>query len=373
MIPQRIPQLTFTRFIAATTVVVFHWSLHTDGLAVAIRPWGATLASTMVSYFFVLSGFIMAWVYVRTEQGLRPLAYWGRRVARIYPVYLLGVVWMAALLSAGIGDTRHDAKALLLNVLMLQSWLPAFALSVNAPGWSLSAEASFYAIFPALAVVLVGLRRPSAVLAATAGVWLISQVVFHALLMQINVNHPVVSHEFLYYNPLMHVSSFVVGAGAATALIRWRERVPAPTEPLPTGWPPVVYLVAISLMIAGTWNLGRINSFFEIPFSPTNGLLAPAFAVFISALALDRTRVSEVLGGRALVILGEMSYGIYILHLPLSWSLRAIVPASFEVDHPIALFCIYAILLVLVAYSSLRWFETPLRLALRSALAKQTT
>lgn len=361
-------QITFTRFVAAMTVVVFHWALHTPALKVAIFDYRLLLGPTMVSYFFVLSGVIMAAVYYRPGVAFDPWTYWGKRVARIYPVYLVGVAWMAVLLHAGIGDTRHDWKALLLSALMLQAWIPAFALSVNAPGWSLSVEAFFYLLFPFALAAVSRMRRGLAIAASIAIFWLASQVIYHWALMRLFANAPVVGHEFLHYNPLMHLSSFLVGLGAGVWVSRHAARVAIARSARPSIVPLGIIALAVALIIAIALNFDRINTRLGIPLSPTNGLLAPLFALFIAALAVDGSWLSRLLGQGMFVLLGEISYAVYILHIPVAWSVRSVWNEQFAVAHPVAAFSLYLGVLLVVAYASFRWMETPLREWLRKRL-----
>ncbi|MFO1281637.1 MAG: acyltransferase [Burkholderiales bacterium] len=361
-------QLTFTRFIAAMSVVVYHWSLHTPALKAAIADYQVLLGPTMVSYFFVLSGFIMAAVYYRPGTVLDPWRYWTLRIARVYPVYLLGLMWMAALLHFGIGDTRHDWKALLLGALMLQAWSPVFALSVNAPGWSLSSEAFFYLVLPFVIAALARSGRAIAFVVAIAAFWLASQLVFHAALIKLYANTPVFSHATLFYNPALHLNSFLVGVGAGVLLRRFRE--PARTDAnarSPFGTLTLIVLTVVAV-ISVARNLDSINAAIGVPFSPTNGLFAPLFALLLVALAIDHSVVSWLFALRPLVVLGEISYAIYILHTPVAWSVRTALGDDFALAHSLRLFVLYFAALIGVSYASYRWLETPIRQWVRRRL-----
>ena len=109
-----------------------------------------------VSFFFVLSGFILVYTYAGREIDKRD--FYQARFARIYPAYLFSP---AALVAVFLLRRIENARPVLrirgaplrpgdrsLVLLLLQAWLPAAALSWNAVAWSLSVEAFFYAIFP---------------------------------------------------------------------------------------------------------------------------------------------------------------------------------------------------------------------------------
>ena len=94
----RIDQLTFTRFVAAMTVVFFHFGGNISYLNQ--EPWSALLraGNISVSYFFTLSGFIMAIAYYSLDNKMVDKArYAVARFARIYPIYLVGLLLMVPL------------------------------------------------------------------------------------------------------------------------------------------------------------------------------------------------------------------------------------------------------------------------------------
>jgi hypothetical protein len=79
-------QLTFTRFAAALTVVIFHYGRKI--FPFQIYPISSLIPTgqIFVSYFVVLSGFIMMLAYWPQTEGFKPWRYWLFRLARIYPV-----------------------------------------------------------------------------------------------------------------------------------------------------------------------------------------------------------------------------------------------------------------------------------------------
>ena len=97
-----------------------------------------------VTFFFILSGFVLAW---SSRVDDRPLNFYRRRFARIYPAYLV------ALLFAAVLWVLRDPVALLRGLLtpfLLQAWAPDSSsyFAINVPAWSFSVEAFFYLAFP---------------------------------------------------------------------------------------------------------------------------------------------------------------------------------------------------------------------------------
>jgi peptidoglycan/LPS O-acetylase OafA/YrhL len=358
-------QLTFTRFIAAMAVVVFHWAYFWPGLNDWMWQYRLHVGPTMVSYFYVLSGFIMTSVYLKPDGGLDRRRYWAARAARVYPVYLLGVALMAIPFGFGVEGTRLDPLALLLNLLLLQAWIPQYALSLNSPGWSLSVEAFFYLAFPWLLILMARTRSGRAMFVFTATVWLLTQVVYHWGYRRLLGHDPILSHELLHYHPLFHLNAFLIGMCAGIWVKRngqYLQALGARHRFVPLSVLCLSAAVAIALMT----RLNRASD--PILLSTTNGLIAPLFAVFVAALSIDGSRLSSVLRLAPFVLLGEISYAIYILQIPVAWFLRSMFSGQWTVA-PATLFVIYLVVLIAASFLVYRYYEKPLRAGLRRRLS----
>lgn len=144
-------QLTFTRFIAATFIVLFHFAgnlFPSDSEFIQVLRENFSLG---VSYFYVLSGFVMILAYGNQDR-VEPKKYFINRLARLFPLHLftLGLTMIVSLLVAinYLGDYKIDPTSFLLNLTLLQAWFPAYSLTFNVPSWSISVELFFYLAFP---------------------------------------------------------------------------------------------------------------------------------------------------------------------------------------------------------------------------------
>jgi peptidoglycan/LPS O-acetylase OafA/YrhL len=162
--PSRLDSLTGLRFFAAGIVFMHHaFELTTGTLREALLAvFGHGRAG--VSFFFVLSGFVLAW---SMRPGDRAGSFWRRRFARVWPAYAVAAV-AGYLISRYFDGRSFSLEKLAANLAMVQSWVPTkdWYFSVNAVGWSLSVEAFFYLTFPLYAAAILRMRfAPAAVLA----------------------------------------------------------------------------------------------------------------------------------------------------------------------------------------------------------------
>ena len=137
--------LQSVRWLTAMHIVAYHFLANTgNDLWDNFASWGAT----QLTYFFSLSGFILAYQY--TDRGVNNVGkFLFKRWARLYPTYLLSVIIQCiALPKVGI---PVDAGALVAVLFSLTTWIPRYFLNhINTPGWSVGAFLFQYLLFPTL-------------------------------------------------------------------------------------------------------------------------------------------------------------------------------------------------------------------------------
>ncbi len=173
--PRALPALTGLRGLAALWVVAFH---ATGFLAEA--PRGLDRRYLGVDLFFILSGYVLTHVYGdrlasgRMDEAMRFL---GRRIARLWPVWLAALGLFAAKAEIGRwtglgGDASRvgdDPSTWIVFALLVQSWGWVDPERLNPPGWSLSYEWAASLLFPALAVAVARLRSRAAAAVLAGG------------------------------------------------------------------------------------------------------------------------------------------------------------------------------------------------------------
>jgi peptidoglycan/LPS O-acetylase OafA/YrhL len=154
-----ITDLTICRAVFALWVFVYHVDLYA-GFSAYLGPFAGLVRSGFlgVDGFFFLSGLILARVH--PELAFQPETapnFWGRRLARIYPVHLVTILVLAVLVLTGLAmglsphsPARFTLLSLVENLLLIHGWGVANFLAWNYPSWSVSTEWAGYLAFPVL-------------------------------------------------------------------------------------------------------------------------------------------------------------------------------------------------------------------------------
>ena len=168
--PRQLPALTGIRGIAATCVVLYH-TYSDDHLPIIEEGYIG------VDLFFVLSGFVLSYVYFQDERLTTARGY-GRflwlRLARVYPLHLaslFAILFVTIALpdfTSTYEPSKFSAGAFGANLLLIQNW-GLYYQSWNVPSWSISAEWFAYLVFPLLILVACKISSRSVLVAmATA-------------------------------------------------------------------------------------------------------------------------------------------------------------------------------------------------------------
>jgi peptidoglycan/LPS O-acetylase OafA/YrhL len=323
-------------------------------------PFGNLIGSgyVAVSLFFVLSGFIISYTYLTQGGGLRgtPRNFYVSRFARIYPAYLLAFLLAAPTDIQASLHANHLGTAvgkLAVNALMVltmqQAWTPWTAWAWNFPAWSVSVEVFFYLLFPWIGPRLARVRSSSR-LPLAAAFWATSLCAPFALwLLKGRTGPPQLGDHLqmaVEFTPLLRLPEFAIGILLGRAFV---HRSPA-FDKLQNLSLPITALILGVLMFC--------------PFIPhpllASALMTPLFAALIVSLAMGKGLLARFLSLPLLILLGEASYGIYILQIPVSFLTRTPPPLTSP-----RLLAVYCLCLVAFAVLSFSLIETPMRRRIR--------
>lgn len=306
---ERLPALSGLRCLAALNIVFFHFSNPKW-----FGPFAPIVANgyTSVSFFLMMSGFILAYNYEeRARAGkLKAKNFWIARFSRLYPVYVLALVVSLGMLVDEWHARTHAQFALgmILTPLMLQGWSPSLSTFWNTPAWTMCTEAFFYLIFP----VVILWRRPtrlSRLLLWMGGLWAAGMVLpslymyFHPDgVMHVNRYTDGFWIRALKFTPPPHIPSFMFGIALADLDGRIRRDA----------------RLRLWLGLAGCAAIYAVLYYGDyMPFPMMHdGLLMPLFGLAILGLA-GHNFLARIFGFFPLAVAGQASYCLYILHFNL--------------------------------------------------------
>ncbi|MGW7426731.1 acyltransferase family protein [Streptomyces sp. NPDC054813] len=338
------------RGLAALYVVLFHCWLYTfpgypDSSA---PPWlkGLMFGRLAVVFFLVLSGFSLAisparhgWRSGGVAQFLR------RRAWRILPPYWAALA-MSLVISLFVVPASHfgppTGKTVLVFGLVAQDLITA--PTPNGAFWSIGVEAELYLLFPLL--LLVRRRSSAVVLAACVALPVI------ALGLTAPGANPVEGDNWLAPHLAPVFVAGVIGAGVVAA----REGV----RRLPWGW--FAALAALPVLALGVikGSVWTVNHYFWIDLA-----IAPAMTMLLAAVATGRPApLLRLLTTRPIRRLGDFSYSLYLIHLPIVMvAIRRVAPHFASPGLPTFWFTLAVALPVSVlgAWLFARIFEIPFK------------
>ena len=332
------PDIDGLRAIAVLSVVLYHY---------AIGPLHGGFVG--VDVFFVISGYLItSIVHRQIGDGRFTFAgFYERRIRRIFPA-LFAV--LAATLATGVlvllpNDLRALSDATVATLLFASNILfwrrsgyfdPGSDLNPLLHTWSLAVEEQFYIVFPVFLIVVARFapRYLRALLAASAAASLAACI----LLQDWQPN------AMFFLAPFRAWELALGGLLAVGAVPPVRRR--AAREGLA--------LVAIGVLLFSLW---RTEAGLEFPGWQA-ALPVGATALLIHTGSSGETVVHRILGTRPMVLVGLISYSLYLWHWPLI--VYASYASPFPLEAPLhkALLFVAAIALATASY---RWIETPFR------------
>lgn len=353
--PKYHPGIDGLRGVAVVMVLLFH-----SGLG-----WlkGGFLG---VSIFFTLSGYLITTlllVEVEEKNRISFSSFWARRLRRLLPASLVAigaVVLFAPLLSTAVEESRIRGDAVS-AVLYLSNWRYVQAgmsyeelFSSKSPLlhlWSLSIEAQMYIVVPLLVIVgaALGLRRRGLAVLMTLGV-----------IASVMISVFSVEGDRLYYGTDSRAAELLMGALLACMwpATQWRSTQQDSTNgtemrsryrSVSSCFPLVVFIGVIAISLFTTTGSPWVYS----------GALG-GFSILSAALVYGSIQpglLRRFLSLGPLVIIGRVSYGLYLYHWPIFvW----LTPERTDLDG-VTLFVVRLLATSLVTAVSYVALESPIR------------
>ncbi|UVL42557.1 acyltransferase [Pseudomonas sp. B21-040] len=302
-----IPALTGIRFFAALMVFFSHYVVPgSSGFLLTAQNSGYA----GVTFFFILSGFILAYNYFakfEREPTSSVGSFYFARFSRVYPLYafVLLYFWL----------TSTNSYSVIPHVLAIQAWYDDafFAMGFNSVAWSISVEAFLYLMFPLIIPVLTLLGVTTSCKRLVALIVLLVVAAFVAASYfwlsgkgaLTNID-PDSAHRWLYRTPLTRLFDFTLGICAAIYYVRFWKGALASLKV----WSlltPASILVLIVIMSSDRVYLSS--------FSWDAAYIIPFTLIIFGVAATPASALSRFLSLPSVVLLGEASFAFYMIHL----------------------------------------------------------
>lgn len=298
-----------------------------------------------VSFFFILSGFVLSIAYSEkiSKELFNTKIFFNKQLIKIYPLHIITFIIMFVL------DIRLDKYcnpvAAIANLLLLQSWVPAdsFYFVANSPSWFLCDILFFYAVFSSLNKFILH--------ADNRKIISISIIVFllYICLMAVLPSHLV--NPILYANPLTRLLDFIIGIILYKLYIS--DKGIALKNNINSKSSITVSLIELSLIL-----LVVITAIVYPHLQPRVRTVSifwlsmPIFILFFAMSDKSSGIISKLLQGKTMLWLGNISFCIYIIHAPV---LRIFNSISLNIgieNISIIHFSIFTIILIVLSYLS---------------------
>jgi len=347
----QLPALTGVRTLLAVNIMLFHFTPpHMQLLYPLINN-----SYVFVGFFFLLSGYVLAYNYADRETPLSKRQFWKARFARLYPIYAFSLVFSALMVGQEWQARSHGEffAGIILTPLLLQGWDPWLATFWNTVAWTLSCDLFLYLLFPYL-LRLPWPQKPMRLVSLVLTIWAVG-LIPHTIYLFTNPDHlaaPIDRYSYgfwlraLKYSPPAYLCTFM--AGIALGKLQARIRLTQQQRTVVA----VASLAAITLFFAFVVD--------HVPYILMHGgFLVPLFGALVIGLS-GKNFVASAFAWKPIELLGQCSYCLFLLHFNLINMIRQYhVPERLHVAAYDPWFS-YVVAIAL-SVAAMYWVEKPAR------------
>ena len=377
-----LPNLTPMRGIAALLTVIYHVDLMIGNGGGMLIKQGQSMLLTrmylMVDFFFILSGFILFYVYGKifstgvSKEAFKKFSL--ARFARVYPLHLFTLCYCILLffISEQLGIPKlpviqiaNNSFSIFTNVLLLHSMNLHNWFSWNHASWSISVEWWAYMLFPFLVPPILAMgskKKVTIAILCFLGYLVITFLIIPIVTVPpqipfVKVNPNQLSINVAYqYGYIRCLSGFILGMMVYQAYSsQWLNKV------LANGY--VLIILVLTSFVCMHFNFPDFVTVIPFPFI----LLCGAYG----SIGIDR-----FFAYKPLQRIGDWSFSIYLVHQPLIFTIGSITSYfnPLDLSKPISgpppkpemltgwVVCLGFILVtLLVSFFTYRFIELPAR------------
>lgn len=364
----KIEPLTSLRFFAAALVVIGHAGFYPGFEAFKFQIINY---SNAVSFFYVLSGFILFHSYKNLASKSEVKEFFIARFARVFPLHLATLIACLLIFGPNIfnGKANNYIPVFVTNLALIHAWIPEakYYFSYNAVSWSVSVEAFFYMAFPALLFAYRRYGAKSLILPLLVPV----AVSFVCVLYKIPLyGDGISSSALLYVNPISRLIEFSFGMLVYVAYERLGNK-----NLKSSVWTifevGILLLLLVSLLIAKEiWLALKFTDYSAFGYWYA---IAGSFILFggvVFVFAYKSGAISSVLSKKIFVYLGEISFSVYMCHQIVLNYFNVYYLEVIKVN-PVTMYMVYWAVTLIVSMLLYHVVEVPARKAIRGMLSRR--
>jgi len=349
----RIAGLDFLRAVAVLLVLADH-----SGIGQSSWLGISADGGLGVEIFFVISGFLITWLLLgehETQGHINLARFYRRRLARLMPAMLgyMAFGLVVLLLTGKPVPWAAVASTALYVVNYYQAFTGAEAHYLSHC-WSLAVEEQFYLVWPLLLAWLLrhGWPLARALTQSIIGLWVLKALLIVGL---------GASDEYVYRALETRADQLAIGCLLAVLLRspggqRWFERLARQPWAVPAA--------VLGVLLSSVWLRGSMVDKYLLGY-----LVEPLLVGLVLPLVILAARghgwTARLLNASPMVLIGEISYGVYLFHPFVMHPVRHLaerLTGSTEVSVTLSILAVVG-----VAYLSFRFFEQPVRARLRGS------
>lgn len=298
-----VPALDGIRALAIIFVMLFHVGL-------ALFKNGGFLG---VDVFFCLSGYLITLGLLKEYRSFHKLDFknfYIRRFLRLLPALLLLLLALNiyGLFAYEPDQFQHNLQSSLISMFyisnLVKAFIPNTVLSPLAHTWSLSMEEQFYVLWPLTLLILFrirlsGFRMLFVVVMMTVVSWLLG-----CLLLASNVDW-----TRIYFGPDTRFYQLLIGCALAIYVDICQQDTRLRLIKI-RGWHAVLAFMALIIMVCIAEDETALSYYLFMPAT----VLATA-TLILHIISPEPSLIKQIFEFRWLVLLGRISYGLYLYHL----------------------------------------------------------
>lgn len=326
------------RFIFALLICAGHFVFTSPKAGTMLNKPLFFDTTAAVTFFFILSGFSLAYGFSQKmiDNTFKPFDFLKKRFFKLYPTHILALIIVLLLFGKYYDWNAETKRNLLLNIFLLQSYVPDMNcyFAFNRVSWYLSSLFFLYIVFAFFFKSISKSSRPMWILAILSAIWSIALVLFAHY--QKSYDHFV----FCVFPPT-RLLQFFIGAWLFLFYKKLKK------ININTHLQISAEFISIIMLIFSWLIRDNIPEKYEFSF-----LYVPSCSLIILSFALNdgNSFLSRFLGSKTMISLGNISYPFYMFHL-FCQNIVAYITWNLSSEKPFTFFVIYLIFTIGISYA----------------------